>query len=80
MTCRVARSFQNHTQMESVYCCECGATHLEVFWTSKTLGPHLCPICAQSKVECGVVESMTRSARRDGVQACAATVTADRSR
>ena len=79
MTCRVARSFQNHTQMEPVYCCKCGATHLEAFWTSKSLGPHLCPICAQSKVECGVAESMTRSSRRDRVHACAPTVRADRS-
>ncbi len=78
MTCRVARSFQSHTQMEPVSCCGCGSSHLEVFWTSKTLGPHLCPICAQSKLECGVAESMMRSSRRDCVQAC--TVTVDRSR
>lgn len=64
MTCRVARSFQNHAQiqMEPVYYCECGSTHLEVFSTSNTLGPHLCPICRQSMVECGASkETQTRS-------------------
>lgn len=54
MTCRVARSFKNYSQMEPVSCCECGSTHLEAFLTSKALGPRLCPICAQSMVECGV--------------------------
>ena len=73
MTCRVARSFQNHTQMDLVYCCECGSSNLEVFWTSRTLGPHLCPMCVQSKVEGGAAESMTRFSRRGRVQACADT-------
>ena len=71
MTCRVARFSRDHTQLDPGSCCECGSTHLEVVFTSKTLGPHLCPICAQSKVECGVAESMTRSPRRGRVQACA---------
>ena len=62
MTCRVARSFHNHTQMEPAYCCECGSTYLEVFFTSIVLGPHLCPTCAQSMVECGAwKENLTRS-------------------
>jgi hypothetical protein len=65
MTCRVARSFQYDTQTEPVYCCECGSTHLETFFALKTLGPHLCPICARSKVECGVAESMARSPMRE---------------
>lgn len=56
MTCRVARSYQNYTQMESVCCCECGSTHLEVFGASNTMGPYLCPICAQSLVGCGVAK------------------------
>jgi len=51
MTCRVARSFPHRIPMEPVSCCECGATHMEVLLTSGTLGPHLCPICAQSMVE-----------------------------
>ena len=74
MTCRVARSFQNHAQVDPVNCCECGSANLEVFWTSKVLGPHLCPMCVQSKVEGGAAEraeSMTRSSRRGRVQACA---------
>jgi hypothetical protein len=73
VTCRVARSFQNHVQMDLVNCCKCGSPNLEVFWTSQTLGPHLCPICVQSKVEGGEAESMTRSSRRGRVQAGADT-------
>ena len=46
MTCRVARSYQDFVQMESVPCSECGSMDLRV--TAGTLGPHLCPICAQS--------------------------------
>lgn len=53
MSCRVARSFRYHTQMETVYCCECGSTHVDVLLTSGTLGPYLCPNCARSMVECG---------------------------
>lgn len=64
MSCRAARSFQNHVWMEPVCCCECGSTHLEVFGTSKALGPYLCPICAQSMVGCGVAkQSGPESAR-----------------
>jgi hypothetical protein len=70
MTRRVARSAQDHVQIDLVYCCECGSANLEVFHTSITLGPHLCPICAGSKVECSAGESMTRSPRRGRVQAC----------
>lgn len=66
MTCRVARSYQDHPHIDLVTCCECGSANLEVCSTSKTLGPHLCPICAQSKVECGVTkDSKTRSPRRE---------------
>lgn len=72
MTCRVARSFENHTQMEPVYCCDCGSTHLEAFVASKTLGPHLCSICAQSLVGSGVAESMTRFPGRGRAEACGA--------
>jgi hypothetical protein len=48
MTCRVARSYQQFAQMESVPCSECGSTYMDVRVTSGTLGSHLCPICAQS--------------------------------
>jgi len=49
MTCRVARSYQHFAQMESIPCSECGSTYyMDVPVTSGTLGPHLCPTCAQS--------------------------------
>ena len=53
MTCRAARLSQDLPRIiiDLVYCCECGSSDLEVCHTSKTLGPHLCPICTQSKVE-----------------------------
>ena len=47
MTCRVARSYPHFAQMESITCSECGSTYMDVRVTSETLGPHLCPICAQ---------------------------------
>ena len=56
MACRVARLSHTHTHMDLVFCCECGSANLEVFYSSKTLGPHLCPICVQSKVEGGVTK------------------------
>jgi len=61
MTCRVARMSPNLLHIDLALCCECGSADLEVCHTSKALGPHLCPTCAQSKVECGVAESMLRS-------------------
>ena len=61
MTCGVARLPQNLFRVDLVFCCECGSGDLEVCYTSKALGPHLCPTCVQSKVECGVAESMPRS-------------------
>ncbi len=73
MTCRVARLPQDLARTNLAYCCECGSANLEVFFTSKTLGPHLCPMCVQSKAEGGVAESMTRSPRRGRVQARAGT-------
>jgi hypothetical protein len=53
VTCRVARLSQDHPRMDLVFCCECGSANLEVCCTSKTLGPHLCPTCAESMLECG---------------------------
>ena len=69
MTCRVARLSQDLARMNLVYCCQCGSSNLETFHTSRTLGPHLCPMCAQSKSEGGVAGSMTRSSRRGRLQA-----------
>jgi predicted Zn-ribbon and HTH transcriptional regulator len=48
MTCRVARSYRHFVQMEPVPCSECGSTYMDVRVASRTLEPHLCPICAQS--------------------------------
>lgn len=53
MTCRVARLSTDLLRVDVVFCCECGSADLEVCSTSKALGPHLCPTCAQSMVECG---------------------------
>jgi len=53
VTCRVTRLSQGFPLViiDPVFCCECGSSDLEVCDTSKTLGPHLCPTCAVSKVE-----------------------------
>ena len=56
MTCRVARSFHDHTHKALVSHSEYGATNLEMCSTSETLGAHLRPIWAQSMVECGVAK------------------------
>ncbi len=61
MTCRAARLSQDLSLINLTFCSECGSGDLEVCYTSKALGPHLCTICAQSQVECGVAESMLRS-------------------
>ena len=53
MTCRVARLSQDLPHIGLAFCCECGSADLEVCHTSKALGPHLCPTCALSIVECG---------------------------
>ena len=61
MTCGVARLSQDLLRVDLAFCCECGSGDLEVCYTSKALGPHLCPICAQSMVECGAKrENQTR--------------------
>lgn len=51
MACRVARLSHMKTGIDFIQCCKCGSGNLEVFHTSKTLGPHLCSICGQSAVE-----------------------------
>ena len=48
MSCRAARSYQHFVQMELVPCSECRLTYGDVRMASGTLGPHLCPICAQT--------------------------------
>jgi hypothetical protein len=53
VTCRVARLTQDFLRIDLAFCCECGSANLEVCYTSKALGPHLCPTCAQSMAECG---------------------------
>ena len=61
MTCGVARLSQDLLWIDLAFCCECGSGDLEVCYTSKALGPHLCPICLQSMVEYGArQESQTR--------------------
>ena len=65
MGCRVARSYQDLFRIDLAFCCECGSADLEVCHTSKALGPHLCPTCGQSKVECGTgKETETRLSLR----------------
>jgi hypothetical protein len=62
VTCRVARLSQDRPRIELIFCCACGSADLEVCYTSKALGPHLCPTCDQSKVECGAAkETRARS-------------------
>lgn len=70
MACRVARSYQDHTRRDLVSCCECGSAHLEVFSTAHRVGPYLCPICAQSKVECGVAKETSRGMSSLAQAAC----------
>ena len=53
MACRVARLSQDILRIDLAFCGECGSANLEACYTSKALGPHLCPTCAQSKAECG---------------------------
>ena len=68
MACRVARSSHDERDIDIVYCSECGSSNLEVFYTSRTLGPHLCSICVQATVECGVGEvSKMRPSKNDRV-------------
>lgn len=73
MACRVARSYQDHTQLDLGSCCKCGSANLEVFYTSKALGPHLCPPCAQSPVERGTVNLNAVTAQGRQTLPCAGT-------
>ena len=60
VTCRVARSSRNLLRIDLAFCCECGSADLEVCYTSKALGPHLCPTCVQYKVKYGTCEDTQR--------------------
>lgn len=59
MACRVARSFRDLIHRTLVSCSECGSTDAEMCYASNTLGPHLCPICAQSMVDRGVAMELS---------------------
>jgi hypothetical protein len=66
VTCRVARLSQDLLRIDLAFCSECGSADLEVCYTSKALGPHLCQACAHSMVECGTwKEPQTRSRMRE---------------
>jgi len=66
VTCRVARLSQDLLRIDLAFCSECGSADMEVCYTSKALGPHLCQICAQSKVECGTwMETQMRLPMRE---------------
>jgi hypothetical protein len=73
MSCRVARLSRDHTQLDLGSCCRCGSANLEVCYTSKALGPHLCPPCAQSPVERGTVNLNTVTAQGRQTLPCAGT-------
>jgi hypothetical protein len=61
VTCRVARVSQDLLRRDLAFCCECCSADLEVCYTSKAQGPHLCPTCTQSMVAYGVAKILTRS-------------------
>jgi hypothetical protein len=58
MSCRVARFIEKPSHIALIDCCRCGTTHVIGFWTSKTFGPYLCPICTQSMIESGMEEKL----------------------
>jgi hypothetical protein len=39
--------------------------NLEVFFSSQALGLHLCPICAQSMIVCGVAKELGSEAKQE---------------
>jgi hypothetical protein len=58
MSCRVARFIEKPSQIALIDCCRCRITRVNGCWTSKTLGPYLCPICTQSMIESGMKENL----------------------
>ena len=65
MSYRVALLLQKPAQIKPVYCGKCGAMNLEVFFSSQALGLHLCPICAQSMIVCGVAKELGSEANQE---------------
>lgn len=65
MTCRVARLFQQSTQIKPVACCTCGTRDLDVFFTSRALGLHLCSTCAQSMIVGEVGKELSARAKQE---------------
>ena len=55
MTCRVSL-LQDNRPKAPVACADCGARDLEVFYTSKVQGSHLCPACFQARSACGTAK------------------------
>ncbi len=49
MTCRVARWTKELHSLCQVSCSRCGRSNLAVFYTSRTLGHHLCSACYQTR-------------------------------
>jgi hypothetical protein len=47
MTCRVARFFPRHPQLEPLHCSRCASPMDEVLASSCPLGPHLCGTCVR---------------------------------
>lgn len=67
MTCRVARSFRDHSRLDLVSCCECGSTDPSVLSVSMSLGPYLCPVCEQSLIAHGATKEQELEPLRECV-------------
>lgn len=57
MTCRVSL-LKDGRPKAPVACADCGARHLEVFYTSKEQNYHLCPVCYQARVDRGTAKEI----------------------
>jgi hypothetical protein len=68
MTGRVVLLYQKPARIKPVYCGKCGAMNLEAFFSSQTLGLHLCPICAQSMIASGVAQELGSQAKSEAKQ------------
>jgi len=55
MTCRVSL-LKDGRPKAPVACADCGARDLDVFYTSKEQGYHLCPACYQARVARGTAK------------------------
>lgn len=65
MTCRVARLFEESIPINPVCCGKCGARDLEVLFSSKILGVHVCPRCLQSMIGCDVEKELGSEVKRE---------------